>query len=50
MDVTIFISNIVLSMRKFQKENNIKKQCITNVQYLYDAIKMNSSSLGRFVC
>jgi hypothetical protein len=35
----IIISNIVLSMRDFQKENNIKKQCVTNTQYLYDTIK-----------
>ena len=38
----IFISNIVLSMREFQKNNGIKKQCVTNTQYLYDIIKMNN--------
>ena len=31
-------------MREYQKENNITKQCITNSQYLYDIIKMNSSN------
>jgi len=38
----ILISNIVLSMREFQKNKGIKKQCVTNAQYLYDIIKMNS--------
>ena len=38
----ILISNVVLSMREFQKNNGIKKQCVTNTQYLYDTIKMNS--------
>ena len=42
MEISILISNIVLSMREFQKQNNIKKQCITNTQYLYDNITMNS--------
>ena len=44
MEVSILISNIILSMREYQKENNIKKQCVTNAQYLYDTIKMNSIS------
>jgi len=35
------ISNIVVSMRKYQKENNVKKQCVTNAQYLYDTMKIN---------
>jgi len=43
MDLPILISNIILSMREFQKENNIKSQCVTNTQYLYDIIKNNSS-------
>lgn len=30
-------------MRNFQKENCIKNQCVTNVQYLYDCIKNNES-------
>ena len=38
------IGNIILSMREFQEKNSIKKQCITNAQYLYDIIKMNSSN------
>lgn len=42
MELSILISNIILSMREFQKENNIKKQCVTNVQYLCDTIKMNT--------
>jgi hypothetical protein len=37
-------SNIVLSMMEFQKINNIKNQCVTNVQYLYDCVKMNHKS------
>jgi hypothetical protein len=44
MDRDLFVANIILSMREFQKENNIRKQCLTNSQYLYDIIKMNSSS------
>ena len=44
MNITTRISNIILSMREYQKENNITKQCITNSQYLYDIIKMNSSN------
>ena len=38
------IGNIILSMREFQEKNGIKKQCITNAQYLYDIIKVNSSN------
>ena len=41
MEHSIIISNIITSMREFQKENNIKGHCITNTQYLYDFIKMN---------
>jgi hypothetical protein len=41
MELSILISNIILSMREFQKENNIKKQCITNTKYLYDIIRRN---------
>jgi len=41
MELSIFISNIILSMREFQEKNGIKKQCVTNTQYLYDCIKMN---------
>jgi hypothetical protein len=40
MDRVIFIKKIIRLMRKYQKENNIKKECVTNVQYLYDSIKM----------
>ena len=39
MKRNITVSEIALSMRDFQKNNNIKKQCITNTQYLYDCIK-----------
>jgi len=42
MEHTILIANIILSMREYQKENNIKKQCVTNAQFLYDTIKVNS--------
>jgi len=44
METCILFANIILSMRKYQKKNNIKKQCVTNSQYLYDIIKMNSNS------
>ena len=36
--------DIILSMREYQKENNVKNQCVTNAQYLYDTIKINSNS------
>ncbi len=39
-----FIAKIIRSMREFQEKNGIKKQCVTNVQYLYDCIKINHSS------
>ena len=35
------IPYIVLSMREYQKKKSIKKECLTNTQYLYDIIKMN---------
>jgi len=44
MERSILISNIILSMREFQKKNNIKNKCASNTQYLYDTIKMNSDS------
>ncbi len=44
MDITNFISSVILSMREYQKQNNIKKQCVTNAQYLYDIIKTHSSN------
>ena len=41
MDVKL---NAVISlMMKYQKINNIKKECITNTQYLYDCINANFS-------
>ena len=43
MELPILISNIIHSMREFQKENKIKTQCVTNTQYSYDIIKNNSS-------
>ena len=36
-----FITSIVLLMKYYQKNNNIKGQCVTNSQYLYDNIKQN---------
>lgn len=42
MNFTDTLVNIISSMRTFQKINNIEKQCITNCQYLYDFIKLNS--------
>jgi len=43
MENIIIIRNVILSMREYQKENNVTKQCVTNAQYLYDIIKMNST-------
>jgi hypothetical protein len=40
----IIISNIILSMREFQAKNNIKNQCVTNTQYLYDVIRKNTTN------
>ena len=37
------ISNIVNTMLEYQKENSITKQCVTNVQYLYDFIVNNDT-------
>ena len=37
----IILGNIVLLMREYQKKHNIKKQCVTNCQYLYDTLKAN---------
>jgi hypothetical protein len=44
MEITNFISTIILSMREYQKQNNIKKQCVTNTQYLHDIIKTHSNN------
>ena len=44
LDISIFISNIILSMREFQAKNCIKNECLTNTQYLYDCIKINFNS------
>jgi hypothetical protein len=44
MELTI--QNIILSMREFQKKNCIKKQCISNSQYLYDCIKINYCNIN----
>lgn len=32
---------MILSMREYQKQNNISGHCVTNTQYLYDLIKHN---------
>ena len=37
----IMLGNMVLLMREYQKKHNIKKQCVTNCQYLYDTLKAN---------
>lgn len=37
------IVRILLTMLEYQKLNNIKGQCMTNVQYLLDTIKMNET-------
>ena len=44
MDTSTLIGNIIVSMREYQKENNITKQCITNAQFIYDIIKFNSTN------
>jgi hypothetical protein len=37
-----YIVDIMAHMLVFQSQNLIKRECITNVQYLYDCIKMNA--------
>jgi hypothetical protein len=39
------IIEITSCMYKFQKLNNITKQCVTNVQFLYDIIKIKYSNV-----
>ena len=40
-----FIVKVVDLMREYQRENDIKNQCITNCQYLYDTIIYSFKSL-----
>jgi len=35
------LSLIMALMHEYQKTNNVKKECITNTQYLYDCMKAN---------
>lgn len=37
------VANIIRLMREYQKMNNVKKQCITNAQTLYDLINHNTN-------
>ena len=37
----IMLANVILLMREYQKKHNIKKECVTNCQYLYDTFKAN---------
>tara|TARA_B100000902_G_C27197255_1_gene857148 strand:- start:600 stop:1142 length:543 start_codon:yes stop_codon:yes gene_type:complete len=37
--INIFIKPMYETMRKYQKENNIKGQCLANCQFLSDSIK-----------
>ena len=39
MNKTPDMCDIIGFMHEYQAKNNIKKQCITNAQYLYDSIK-----------
>lgn len=39
MNTHIAISKVCKAMREYQKVNNIKEQCMTNTQFLYDTIK-----------
>ena len=36
-----YVAQIVLLMREYQEQNNIKNNCSTNTQYLYDCITKN---------
>ena len=48
------LTQIQNSMLKYQKENNIKKNCVTNTQVLYDIVKNNYPELQpkakTFIC
>lgn len=44
MEITKKLGKLILAMREFQKRNNIQKECVTNVQYLYNVIKQFTSS------
>lgn len=39
MDRSKLLGHIIVAMREYQKQNNIEKQCITNVQFVFDMIK-----------
>ena len=36
MALPIFMSRVLSDMHQYQKDNEITKECITNVQYYYD--------------
>lgn len=40
------IEMIVQTMHEYQRKHDIKKQCITNTQYLYDSIRASFPSLN----
>lgn len=40
-DPAVEIAYIIIKMREYQKNNDVKRQCITNAQYLYDILKIN---------
>jgi len=42
------ICKIIKLMHQYQKDNNITKQCVTNVQYLYDVFKCNINEYFTF--
>tara|TARA_R110000772_G_scaffold102244_1_gene202940 strand:+ start:119 stop:565 length:447 start_codon:yes stop_codon:yes gene_type:complete len=37
------LTNVPLAMREYQKNNNVKGQCVTNVMTLYDILKQNTT-------
>lgn len=42
MDSNNFIGDLIHYMIEYQKENNIKRECVANARYLYDNMKMYS--------
>ena len=44
-----FIGDVVNNMRKFQKLENIKGECVTNTQYSYDSLSQPSETMKQFI-
>ena len=45
----MMMGKVILSMREFQKENNITERCVANSKYLYDTFRTYTDQLDIFV-